>query len=148
MFQLVTPKYSRPRPWNIGLCPKYDSWFVRYSHRCLSDALTIGQTPDRESDKLPLPFRTEADTESRRAGLPCACNGKKCACRAKSGRRKTVKSSTKDRAEGTFHELKGKAKEIAGKATDNPKLEAEGTGEKIAGEVQEKIGQVKKVLGK
>jgi uncharacterized protein YjbJ (UPF0337 family) len=27
-------------------------------------------------------------------------------------------------------------------------LEAEGTGEKIAGKVQEKIGQVKKVLGK
>jgi uncharacterized protein YjbJ (UPF0337 family) len=27
-------------------------------------------------------------------------------------------------------------------------LEAEGAGEKIAGKVQEKIGQVKKVLGK
>jgi len=88
----------------------------------LSDALTIGQTPDRESDKLPLSFRTEADTESRRAGLPCAYNGKKWACRAKSERRKTVKSSTTDRAEGT--------------------------GEKIAGKVQKKIGQVKKVLGK
>ena len=59
-----------------------------------------------------------------------------------------MKPSTKDRAEGAFHELKGKAKEIAGKVTDNPKLEAEGTGEKIAGKVQEKIGQVKKVLGK
>ncbi len=59
-----------------------------------------------------------------------------------------MKSSTKDRAEGAFHELKGKAKEIAGKATDNPKLEAEGTGEKFAGKIQEKIGQVKKVLGK
>ncbi|MGA8753105.1 CsbD family protein [Candidatus Deferrimicrobium sp.] len=59
-----------------------------------------------------------------------------------------MKSSTKDRAEGTFHELKGKAKEIAGRVTDNPTLEAEGTGEKIAGKVQGKIGQVKKVLGK
>ena len=59
-----------------------------------------------------------------------------------------MKPSTKDRAEGKFHELKGKAKEIAGKVTDNPELEAEGTGEKIAGKVQEKIGQVKKVLGK
>ena len=58
-----------------------------------------------------------------------------------------MKSSTKDQVEGTFHELKGKAKEVAGKLSDNPKLEAEGTGEKIAGEVQEKIGQVKKVLG-
>ncbi|HAM32864.1 MAG TPA: CsbD family protein [Deltaproteobacteria bacterium] len=59
-----------------------------------------------------------------------------------------MKSSTRDRAEGTFHELKGKAKEIAGKLSDNPKLQAEGTGEKIAGKVQEKLGQVKKVLGK
>jgi uncharacterized protein YjbJ (UPF0337 family) len=37
---------------------------------------------------------------------------------------------------------------MAGKITDNPKLKAEGTGEKIAGKVQEKIGKVKKVLGK
>ncbi len=59
-----------------------------------------------------------------------------------------MKSSTKDRAEGMFHELKGKAKEIAGKLSDNPKMQAEGTGEKIAGKVQEKLGQVKKVLGK
>ena len=59
-----------------------------------------------------------------------------------------MKSSNRDRAEGTFHKVKGKAKEIAGKLSDNPKLEAEGTGEKIAGKVQKKIGQVKKVLGK
>jgi uncharacterized protein YjbJ (UPF0337 family) len=59
-----------------------------------------------------------------------------------------MKSSTKDRAEGKFHEAKGKVKEMAGKLTDNPKLEARGTGEKIAGKVQEKIGDVKKVLGK
>jgi uncharacterized protein YjbJ (UPF0337 family) len=59
-----------------------------------------------------------------------------------------MKSSTKDQAEGKLHGLKGKVKEIAGKLTNNPKLEAEGTGEKIAGKVQEKIGQVKKVLGK
>ena len=59
-----------------------------------------------------------------------------------------MKSSTKDQAEGTFHHVKGKLKEIAGKLSDNQELEAEGTGEKIAGKVQEKIGQVKKVLGK
>ena len=59
-----------------------------------------------------------------------------------------MKSSTKDQAEGKLHGLKGKVKEIAGKLTDNPKLEAEGTGENIAGKVQVKIGQVKKVLGK
>jgi uncharacterized protein YjbJ (UPF0337 family) len=44
--------------------------------------------------------------------------------------------------------LKGKVKEVAGKLNDDPKLEVEGTGEKTAGKVQEKIGQVKKVLGK
>ncbi|MCX5823163.1 MAG: CsbD family protein [Deltaproteobacteria bacterium] len=59
-----------------------------------------------------------------------------------------MKSSTKDQAEGKFHKVKGKAKEVAGKLSDNPELEAEGTDEKIAGKVQEKIGQVKKVLGK
>ncbi len=59
-----------------------------------------------------------------------------------------MKSSTKDKVEGTLHELKGKVKEVAGKLSDNPKLEAEGTGEKIAGKVQGKIGQVNKVLGK
>jgi uncharacterized protein YjbJ (UPF0337 family) len=59
-----------------------------------------------------------------------------------------MKTSIRDKAEGTFHEVKGKAKEVAGKLSDNPKLQAEGTVEKIAGKVQGKIGQVKKVLGK
>jgi uncharacterized protein YjbJ (UPF0337 family) len=59
-----------------------------------------------------------------------------------------MKSSTKDQAKGKFHKVKGTIKEIAGKLSDDPKLEDEGAGEKIAGKVQEKIGQVKKVLGK
>ena len=59
-----------------------------------------------------------------------------------------MKSSTKDQAEGTFHAVKGAVKEFAGKLSDNPRLEAEGVDEKIAGKVQDKIGQVKKVLGK
>ena len=42
--------------------------------------------------------------------------------------------------------MKGKVKEIAGKLSNNLELEAEGTGEKIAGIVQETVGQVKKVL--
>lgn len=58
-----------------------------------------------------------------------------------------MKSSMKDKVEGTFHEAKGKVKEVAGEITDNPNLEAKGKAEKIAGKVQEKIGQVKKVLG-
>ena len=59
-----------------------------------------------------------------------------------------MKSSTKDKVKGTFHEAKGKAKEMAGKITDSPTLEAEGKAEKIAGKVQEKVGEVKKVMGK
>jgi uncharacterized protein YjbJ (UPF0337 family) len=59
-----------------------------------------------------------------------------------------MKSSIRDKAEGTFHQINGKAKKIAGELSDNPKLEAEGTGEKMAGKVQEKLGQVKKVWGK
>jgi uncharacterized protein YjbJ (UPF0337 family) len=59
-----------------------------------------------------------------------------------------MKSSTRDEAESKLHQAKGKIKEVAGKLSDDPELEAEGTGEKIAGKVQEKIRQVKKVVGK
>ena len=59
-----------------------------------------------------------------------------------------MKSSTKDQAEGTFHQVRGKVKEVAGDLSDNPELEAEGIDEKIAGKVQKKIGQVKKIFGK
>ena len=59
-----------------------------------------------------------------------------------------MKSSTKDKVEGTFHQAKGKIKEVAGEITDNPKLEIRGKAEKIAGHLQEKAGNAKKVLGK
>ena len=59
-----------------------------------------------------------------------------------------MKSSMKDKVKGTFHEAKGKVKEVAGEITNNPTLEAKGKAENIAGKVQQKIGQVKKVLGK
>jgi len=59
-----------------------------------------------------------------------------------------MKSSIRDKAEGTFHEIKGKVKEVSGKITDNHTLEAKGKAEKIAGKVQEKVAQVKNVLGK
>jgi uncharacterized protein YjbJ (UPF0337 family) len=51
-----------------------------------------------------------------------------------------MKCSTKDQVEGKVHRVKGKIEEVARELSANPKLEAEGTGEKI--------GQVKKVLGK
>jgi len=59
-----------------------------------------------------------------------------------------MKSSTKDKAKGTFHEAKGKVREVAGKIMGNPTLEAKGRVEYMAGKAQEKIGQIKKVIGK
>ena len=59
-----------------------------------------------------------------------------------------MKSSTKDNLEGTMHKVKGKIKEIVGKVINKPDLEAEGKEESRTGEVQEKIGDVKKVVGK
>jgi uncharacterized protein YjbJ (UPF0337 family) len=48
-------------------------------------------------------------------------------------RSNTMKSGTRDEAEGKWHKVKGKVKEIAGELSDDPKLEAEGANEKIAG---------------
>jgi len=59
-----------------------------------------------------------------------------------------MKSSTKDQAEGKFHKVKGTIKEIAGKVSMNPDLEGEGKDENLDGKAQEKIGQIKKVVGK
>jgi len=63
-------------------------------------------------------------------------------------RRNTMKSGTRDETEGKFHQVKGKIKEIAGKVTMNDDLEAEGKKENKGGKAQEKIGEIKKVLGK
>ena len=59
-----------------------------------------------------------------------------------------MKESTKDQAQGKFHKVKGLIKEIAGKISGKPKLQDEGTVEKTAGKIQEKIGQVETVIGK
>jgi uncharacterized protein YjbJ (UPF0337 family) len=59
-----------------------------------------------------------------------------------------MKSSTKDQVEGKLHEVKGKVKEAAGKITNNPDLTNEGRAEQLAGTVQKKVGQVKKVFEK
>jgi len=55
-----------------------------------------------------------------------------------------MKASTKDRIEGKFHEAKGAVKEKAGSVAGNPVMEAKGQDEKIAGKIQNKIGQVEK----
>ena len=59
-----------------------------------------------------------------------------------------MKSSTEDQAQGKFHEVKGKIKEEVGKLTSNPKLEAEGQGEKSVGKVQQVIGRSRTSWGK
>jgi uncharacterized protein YjbJ (UPF0337 family) len=59
-----------------------------------------------------------------------------------------MKASAKDQVEGKVHEIKGKLKEVAGRVTGNPKLENQGSAEKLGGKIQKKIGEVEKVLGK
>jgi uncharacterized protein YjbJ (UPF0337 family) len=59
-----------------------------------------------------------------------------------------MKPSTKDNVAGKMHQAKGKVKETVGKAVGNRDLEAEGTVENLDGKVQEKLGQVEKVLGR
>jgi uncharacterized protein YjbJ (UPF0337 family) len=59
-----------------------------------------------------------------------------------------MKDSTKDKVGGAIHDAKGTVKEKVGHATNNPNLEAEGTGEKVAGKVQKKVGDIEKVFDK
>jgi uncharacterized protein YjbJ (UPF0337 family) len=59
-----------------------------------------------------------------------------------------MKTSTEDKVEGKLHKAKGGIKETIGELTNDPYLKAEGNIEKKAGEAQEKVGQIKKVLGK
>ena len=57
-----------------------------------------------------------------------------------------MKSSTQDKAEGTAKDIAGSVKEVTGKAVGNPRLQAEGKAEKVEGQTQKKIGEIKKVL--
>jgi uncharacterized protein YjbJ (UPF0337 family) len=59
-----------------------------------------------------------------------------------------MRSSTKDKIKGNLLEARGKVKETSGKAVGNRDLTDRGTGEKVAGKVQKKIGDIKKVFGK
>ena len=61
---------------------------------------------------------------------------------------KEMTPGTKDQIEGAFHEAKGKVKETVGHAVNNPDLETEGKVENLAGTVQTKVGQIKKVFEK
>lgn len=59
-----------------------------------------------------------------------------------------MKSSTLDTVEGKARQADGKIKQVVGKAVGNPDMEAEGRVEKISGKIQEKVGQIEKVVGK
>jgi uncharacterized protein YjbJ (UPF0337 family) len=59
-----------------------------------------------------------------------------------------MKPSTQNEIVGKVHEVKGTIKQKVGQLTNDPDLEGEGIGEKIAGKVQKKIGQVQKVIDK
>jgi len=59
-----------------------------------------------------------------------------------------MKPSTTDQIKGTLHVMKGAVKQKAGEVTNNPNLEADGLTEKLAGEVQKKVGQIEKVFEK
>lgn len=57
-----------------------------------------------------------------------------------------MKPSTKDQLEGTLHEVKGNVKAAVGRAANNPDLIVEGKDEALAGTVQKKVADVKKVF--
>ena len=59
-----------------------------------------------------------------------------------------MKPSIENQIAGKVHEVKGTIKEKAGELTNDPDLEGEGIGEKIAGKIQKKIGQVQKAVEK
>jgi uncharacterized protein YjbJ (UPF0337 family) len=59
-----------------------------------------------------------------------------------------MKSSKRDKTEGNLHEAKGKIKKVVGNAVGNSDLEADGKKEQLAGKVQKKIGELKKIVGK
>jgi len=61
---------------------------------------------------------------------------------------KIMKPSTQDEIAGKVHEVKGEIKQKVGNVTNNPNLEGEGIGEKLAGKLQKKVGQVEKVFEK
>lgn len=58
-----------------------------------------------------------------------------------------MKSFTWSQAEGANLTMKAEIEEVPGKLGDNPELEPEGIGEKIAVRIQEKIEEIKEILG-
>jgi uncharacterized protein YjbJ (UPF0337 family) len=59
-----------------------------------------------------------------------------------------LKPSDQNVVEGKIHEMKGEAKETVGHLTNDPNLEGQGIGEKLAGTVQNKLGHIQKAIEK
>jgi len=59
-----------------------------------------------------------------------------------------MKPSTENMVAGKMHEVKGKVKETVGRATNDPRLEGQGLGEKVAGTIQNKVGHIQKAIEK
>jgi uncharacterized protein YjbJ (UPF0337 family) len=59
-----------------------------------------------------------------------------------------MRPSIENEVAGKVHEVKGAIKGKVGHVTNNPNLESEGAGENLAGKIQNKIGQVQKVVEK
>jgi uncharacterized protein YjbJ (UPF0337 family) len=58
-----------------------------------------------------------------------------------------MKSSTKDKVKGSVNEAVGKVKEATGNAIGNPDLQDRGTVQRVAGKVERRVGDAKKVFG-
>jgi uncharacterized protein YjbJ (UPF0337 family) len=59
-----------------------------------------------------------------------------------------MRPSTENEVAGKVHEAKGAIKEKVGHVTNNPNMEDRGADEKTAGKIQNKVGQVQKVVEK
>jgi uncharacterized protein YjbJ (UPF0337 family) len=57
-----------------------------------------------------------------------------------------MKNSTNNQAKGKMREMKGRVKEGYGVATDNPDAELRGRGDRVAGKLQKKAGDIQQVL--
>ena len=57
-----------------------------------------------------------------------------------------MKNSSMNQGKGKMREIKGRVKEGFGVMTNNPDLEGRGKGDKMAGKVQRKVGEIQQVL--
>ena len=53
----------------------------------------------------------------------------------------------RDEIEGKFDQAKGKTKEVVGRAVDDENLEAEGTADRVGGDVKEGFGKARRKVG-